>query len=167
MLSSPPFPPLVLSGHAASLTPYQPGTSRLSPRTNRTRRVQPQVRGHLCALAPLLLRLLRHHLPLPPRQRPHLAHRPRVRVPHPVLIGHAASLTPYQPGTSRPSPRTNRTRRVQPQVRVRLHPRRRLEGRAGDARPRLVALRPPVGRHGARQGRGSRGRGPARPDTVT
>jgi hypothetical protein len=33
------------------------------------------------------------------------------RVPHPVLIGHAASLTPYESDTPRPSPRTNRTRR--------------------------------------------------------
>jgi hypothetical protein len=30
----------------------------------------------------------------------------------PVLIGHAASLTPYLSDTPRPSPRTNRTRRV-------------------------------------------------------
>ena len=29
------------------------------------------------------------------------------RVPHPVLIGHAASLTPYQSDTPRPSPRTD------------------------------------------------------------
>ena len=38
-LHDPPPPPplLVLSGHAASLTPYQPGTRRPSPRTNRTR----------------------------------------------------------------------------------------------------------------------------------
>ena len=28
------------------------------------------------------------------------------RVPHPVLIGHAASLTPYKSDTPRPSPRT-------------------------------------------------------------
>ena len=34
------------------------------------------------------------------------------RVHHPVLIGHAASLTPYQSDAPRPSPRTNRTRRV-------------------------------------------------------
>ena len=34
------------------------------------------------------------------------------RVPHPVPIGHAASLTPYQSDTPRLSPRTNRTRRV-------------------------------------------------------
>ena len=33
------------------------------------------------------------------------------RVPHPVLIGHAASFTPYKSDTPRPSPRTNRTRR--------------------------------------------------------
>jgi len=32
--------------------------------------------------------------------------------PPPVLIGHAASLTPYYSDTPRPSPRTNRTRRV-------------------------------------------------------
>jgi len=38
------------------------------------------------------------------------------RVPHPVLIGHAASLTPYSSDTPRPSPRTNRTRRVPPSV---------------------------------------------------
>jgi hypothetical protein len=34
----PPPPPLVLSGHAASLTPYQSDTLRPSPRTYRTRR---------------------------------------------------------------------------------------------------------------------------------
>jgi hypothetical protein len=34
-----PAPPFVLSGHAASLTPYQSDTPRPSPRTNRTRRV--------------------------------------------------------------------------------------------------------------------------------
>ena len=34
------------------------------------------------------------------------------RVPHPVPIGHAASLTTYQSDTPRPSPRANRTRRV-------------------------------------------------------
>ena len=39
------------------------------------------------------------------------AERPRTnrtrRVSHPVPIGHAASLTPYQSDTPRPSPRTN------------------------------------------------------------
>ena len=34
------------------------------------------------------------------------------RVPHSVLTGHAASLTPYSPDTPRPSARTHRTRRV-------------------------------------------------------
>ena len=32
------------------------------------------------------------------------------RIPHPVLIGHAASLTPYLVDTPRPSPRTKWTR---------------------------------------------------------
>ena len=36
LLEVPPPPLFVLIGHAASLTPYQPGTSRSSPRTNRT-----------------------------------------------------------------------------------------------------------------------------------
>jgi hypothetical protein len=36
--STPPPSPLVLSGHAASLTPYEADTPRPSPRTNRTRR---------------------------------------------------------------------------------------------------------------------------------
>ena len=44
--------------------------------------------------------------------RPSLrTHRTR-RVPHSVLTGHAASLTPYSPDTPRPSARTHRTRRV-------------------------------------------------------
>ena len=46
------------------------------------------------------------------RGRPSRTVRPRV--PHPVLFGHAASLTPYLSDTPRPSPRTNRTRRVPP-----------------------------------------------------
>ena len=33
--------PLVLTGRAASLPPYQPDAPRPSPRTNRTRRVPP------------------------------------------------------------------------------------------------------------------------------
>ena len=41
--------------------------------------------------------------------------RPLPPPPFFVLIGHAASFTPYQSDTPRPSPRTNRTRRV-------LHP---------------------------------------------
>ena len=40
-------PPLVLSGHAASLTPYQSDTPRPLPRTDRTRRVTRA--GALCA----------------------------------------------------------------------------------------------------------------------
>ena len=46
-------PPLVLSGHAASLTPYQSDTPRPSPRTNRTRRVpHPVLIGHAASLTP-------------------------------------------------------------------------------------------------------------------
>ena len=63
---APPPPPfLVLSGHAASLTPYLSDTPRPSPRTDRTR-----------------------------------------RVPHPVLIGHAACASrPPRPGSGRLAPR--------------------------------------------------------------
>jgi len=50
---------------------------------------------------------------------PSLAGHPwrRGRVPHPVLIGHAASLPPYKPDTPRPCPRTNRTRLVRAMAR--------------------------------------------------
>ena len=44
-------PPLVLSGHTASLTSYQSDTPRPSPRTNRTRRVpHPVLIGHAASL---------------------------------------------------------------------------------------------------------------------
>ena len=57
----------------SSLTPYQPGTSRPSPRTNRTRRVQPQALCNLGLLlheqfadAPLALRALRRACAISP-----------------------------------------------------------------------------------------------------
>jgi hypothetical protein len=43
--------------------------------------------------------------PLPPPPLPPRTNRTR-RVPHPVRIGHAASLTPYESDTPRPSPRS-------------------------------------------------------------
>ena len=55
-----------------------------------------------------------------PRRRSNSSSRWRPGAPPPppppplVLSGHAASLTPYQPGTSRPSPRTNRRPGAQP-----------------------------------------------------
>jgi hypothetical protein len=52
--SSPP----VLTGHAASLLPYQPDTPRPFPRTNRTRRVpSPVPVGHATPAAPCAARL--------------------------------------------------------------------------------------------------------------
>ena len=96
----PPCPPLVLSGHAASLTPYYSDTPRPSPRTNRTRRVRRKqarsarslrrARSARCASP---RRCWCSRLRRPPPPLPLRTHRTR-RVLRPVLIGHAASLTP-------------------------------------------------------------------------
>ena len=114
--------PLVLSGHAASPTPYQSDTPRPSPRTNRTRRVPHPVLGerqvNMPAALPRLLRCFFLSSPMclpprrdsveltgPPRHAPRsnqdeAAFRAAVeqaspRPPSPVLIGHASSHPPY------------------------------------------------------------------------
>ena len=82
----PPFTPPVLTGHAASLPPYQPDTPRPFPRTNRTRLVPPPVpTGHASSLPP--------YQPDTPRPSPR-TNQTRL-VPPPVPTGHAASLPPY------------------------------------------------------------------------
>ena len=106
-------------------------------------------------------RLARLKLPPPPRTRrprrarrvarralQHRGARPPPPTPPPpptlVLSGHAASLTPYYVDTPRPSPRTNRTRRV-PLAGV---PRRagRAEDVPQDTRPGAPAARRPTPR---------------------
>ena len=98
--ADPPSPlPPVLTGHVSSLLPYLLDTSRPSSRTNWTRRpLNPPKKGgpRLCHAA----RVVPDH-PLPrrrPRPPPPPSSFPRTnrtrRVPLPVLIGHAASLTP-------------------------------------------------------------------------
>jgi hypothetical protein len=114
----------VPAGHAALPIRYESDTPRCPSVTNRTRRVRPGLPGVLCGLRPP---------PPPPRTKW------TRRVPHPVLIGHAASHTsivhlnvqhkcctfspsrrppppPVLLDTSRPSSRTNWTRLVPPPV---------------------------------------------------